>query len=41
MQGGKRAAKTYVSGAIQHVIELVPKVPVLPSILKELDRKER
>ena len=41
MQGSKRAAKTYVSGAMQHVVELVPKVPVLPSILEELDRKER
>jgi len=29
-----------VSGAMQHVV-LVPKVPVLPSILEELDRKER
>jgi hypothetical protein len=35
----KRAVKTYVSGAIQHVVELVPKVPVVPSILEELDRK--
>jgi hypothetical protein len=37
----KRAVKTYVSGAIQHVVEFVPKVPMLPSILEELDRKER
>ena len=41
MQGRKRAVKTYVFGAMQHVVELVPKVPVLPSILEELDRKER
>ena len=38
---GKRAVKTYVFGAMQHVVEPVPKVPVLPSILEELDRKER
>ena len=37
----KRAVKTYVSGANQHVAKLVPKVPVLPSILEELDSKER
>lgn len=32
---------TYVSGAMQHVVERVPKVPALSSVLEELDSKER
>jgi hypothetical protein len=37
---GKRAVTTYVSSAMQHVVELVSKLP-LPSILEKLDGKER
>lgn len=38
----KRAvAVTYVSGTVQHVVELVSKVPITPSILGKLDGKER
>ena len=41
MQRSERAVKTDVSGAMQHVVKRVPKVPVLSSVLEELDSKER